>query len=123
MDLHLRQQFDFLLATAVQRYVERLEQRNEGAENALQRLAEQPNAEGVWLDDFVNAVFQDFLLDNGAGACFVLQALEKRSHREIPAGQVADSLITLAKAAFAELLQSKTLETLEQRSGYHGLQT
>ena len=78
MQLHERQQFDFLLLTAAERYVERLTQRNEGAVNALQRLKADPNGEGVWLDEFVNAIFQDFLLENAAGACFILQALGKR---------------------------------------------
>ena len=38
MELYERQQFDFLLQTSVERYVERIEQRNEGATNALERL-------------------------------------------------------------------------------------
>jgi len=64
MDLHEKQQFDFLLNTAVERYVERLEQRNGGVTVALSRLRQDPEAEGIWLSRFTQAVFEDSLLDN-----------------------------------------------------------
>lgn len=117
MDLHERQQFDFLLATAVERYVERLEQRNEGAANALARLRENPEQDGVRLGEFVTAVFADFLLDNPDGACFVLRALPRR-RVEAPPGAVADVLQTMAAAAFAGLLKQKADELLEQHAAY-----
>ncbi len=120
MQLHERQQFDFLLLTAVERYVERLTQRNEGAANALSRLQADPNGEGIWLDQFVDAIFQDFLLDNTAGACFVLQALGKRKIEVVPPGKVDDVLLAMAKQAFAGVLQVKTIEALEQSVMYSG---
>lgn len=120
MQLHERQQFDFLLATAVERYVDTLIQRNEGAANALTRLQQNPNGEGIWLDRYVTAIFQDFLLDNAAGACFVLQALARQSARAPAAGSVETMLLALAKTAFAELLRQKTAEFLEQESMYGG---
>ncbi len=122
MDLYLRQQFDFLLATAVDRFVERLEQRNQGSQGALRKIQTDPQGEGVWLQDFVAAIFQDFLLDNEAGACYVLQALAKQPHAAVVAGQVGTTLIALAQATFASLLREKTIEVLEQRSGYQSVQ-
>jgi hypothetical protein len=123
MDLHERQQFDFLLHSAVERFVERLEQKNQGAENALHRLREDPNGKHVWLDTFTNAIFADFLLDNVAGACFVLSALERGIVRMPFTGKIGDVLIAMAKSAFANLLRQKTEETLEQRTGYQAVET
>lgn len=120
MDLYKRQQFDFLLATAVERYVDTLIQRNEGATNALTRLHDNPNGEGIWLDRFVDAIFQDFLLDDAAGACFVLQALAKRTARAPESGRVETMLVAMAKAAFGDLMGQKTAEFLEQESMYGG---
>ncbi len=123
MDLHLRQQFDYLLATSVERFVERLEHRNEGLAHALRKLESDENGEGVWLHDFVNAVFADFLLDNVEGACFVLQALAQRPHDALQAGRISEILIDMSKSAFGSLLKSKTLEALQQRSAYQSVDT
>ena len=121
MDLHARQQFDFLLATAIERFSERLIQRNEGAENALRRLRENPQGEGIWLDEFVAAIFQDFLLNNTAGACFILESLEKQSiTTDSSSGKVQDLLQHMAQRAFADLLARKLEESLEQAVLYSG---
>ena len=118
MNLYERQQFDFLLITAVERYVERLIQRNEGAENALARLRTDPQSDTIQLNVFVNAVFQDFLLANTAGACFVLQSLETQTLPAPAPGKVETMLIHMAKTAFAKLLLQKTDEFLEQETMY-----
>lgn len=124
MELHRRQQFDFLLHTAVDRYAERLQQRLGGAENALARLREDANGEGVWLDEFTGHLFTDFLLDNVGGACFVLEALARR---KVPTRGVTENaiiektLLDMARSAFAELLAAKTEETLEQRASYQAV--
>ncbi len=118
MDLYQRQQFDFLLHTAVERYAERLEQRNQGAANALAKLRANPQGDGVWLDRFTDALFVDFLLDNIEGACFVLQSLPKS---ELPAqlsGSVEGMVITMAKRAFADVLRRKTEGALEQAAAF-----
>jgi hypothetical protein len=120
MELHEQQQFDFLLLTATERYTERLTQRNEGAEKALRKLRENPQSEGVWLDRYVDAIFQDFLLDNVGGACFVLKALARRTVATPPEGKIETMLITMAKQAFGTLLQQKTEEALEQAIMYGG---
>ena len=116
MDLHEKQQFDFLLNTAVERYVERLEQRNGGAESALQRLRHDPESDGVWLTRFTQAIFDDFLLANVEGACFILKALAKRPAPALAAGKVEATLLAMAQHVFADLLRQKTDEALEQRS-------
>jgi hypothetical protein len=121
MELHERQQFDFLLHTAVERYVERLEQRNEGATNALARLRENPEAEGVWLSEFVEAIFDDFLLNNSAGAAFVMHALASRKAPELsskPGQTVEQFAVVCARAVFAVLFRQKTEEVLEQHASF-----
>jgi hypothetical protein len=126
MDLHQRQQFDFLLQTATERFVARLEERFRGAETALATLRGSPNGEGVWLGGFVDAIFQDFVLDNVDGSCFVLRSLPKRSvesQKETfsTAGTVEQGVAALARGLFAELLLQKSVESLEQHSGYQSV--
>jgi hypothetical protein len=116
MEIHEQQQFDFLMVTAVERYTERLAYRNGGAENALQKARQDWQSEGIWLDQFVNAIFQDFLLDNIGGACFILKALSRRplTLSNLYQSSVEQLLIALAKQAFSELFKQKVEEALEQ---------
>lgn len=120
MELHQRQQFDFLLVTSVDRYVDRLIQRNQGADNALRKLRENPQGEGIWLDQFVDALFEDFLLNNMGGACFLLQALAKQSIPAPTAGKIETMLVAMAREAFGGILRRKTEEYLEQQSSMYG---
>jgi len=126
MDLHQRQQFDFLLQTATERFVARLEERWRGAESAIEKLRGEPDGEGVWLGTFVDAIFQDFLLDNVDGSCFVLRSLPRRSIESqrsalAAAGTVEQGVAALARGLFAELLLQKAAEALEQHSGYQSV--
>jgi len=121
MDLYKQQQFGFFLQTATERYVARLEERFRGSDGALEMLRQDPNAEGVTLDGFTDAVFDDFLLANVEGACFVLQALPKRKIETNEPGTVESTVIAMAKKLFAELLLQKTIESLEQHSGYQSV--
>ncbi len=121
MDLHERQQFDLLLQLAVQRYVERLEQRNEGAVNALLRIRTDPQGEGIWLGQFVDAVFEDFILNTPDGAAFVLRALPQRKIAAPAAGTIEAMLRAMSVSAFGELLRQKTEEELERRTGYQAV--
>lgn len=121
MDLYKQQQFGFFLQTATERYVTRLEERFRGAAGALEALNQDPNGEGVWLNEFVEAVFEDFLLNNVEGACFVLQSLPKRTAESSAAGTVETIVIEMAKKLFSDLLLQKTIESLEQHSGYQSV--
>jgi hypothetical protein len=120
MELHARQQFDFLFNAAIERFVERCEQRCGGPVPALARLRDDPNSEGVWIDEFVQALFSDFLLDNPGGASFVLQALAKRPLPVVttPAPSIGDWLQRVSEQAFASVLAIKTEEALEQRAAF-----
>ena len=121
MDLYQQQQFGFLLQTATERYVTRLEERFRGCEAALEKIKQDPEAEGVWLSQFTAAVFEDFLLENVAGACFVLQSVPRRKTDALAAGTIEQTLIQMAKSVFSELLLQKTIEALEQHSGYQSV--
>ncbi len=118
MDLHQKQQFGFLLETATDRYVARLEERFRGPEKALQTVKDDAEGDGVWLSQFTDAIFEDFLLNNIEGACFVLQALATRQATINGSGRVQDVLLPAAKQLFSELLLQRTVESLEQHSGY-----
>jgi hypothetical protein len=59
---------------------------------------------------------RDFLLDNPASACFVLQALERRRIAAPQPGTIGTMLEQMALRAFADLLAAKTVETLEMSS-------
>ncbi|WP_051331140.1 hypothetical protein [Aneurinibacillus terranovensis] len=109
---------------AVERFSERIIQRNEGAQNALHRLRANPQGEGVWLNEFADAFFRDALLDNSAGSCLILQALANQrindSSRIFVPVTVGEALQELAKQSFATLLQNKTEEALEQTLAFGG---
>lgn len=118
MDAFLRQQFDVLLLTAADRFVERIVQRCEGQSNALRALQADPEGPGVWLSEYVDAVFAEFCLDDAAGAAFVLQALPKRPVTVQDEGTVTDVLVRLAKSTFAALLLAKVVEALDRAERY-----
>jgi hypothetical protein len=118
MEPYLRQQFDMLLLTAADRFSERIAVRCEGQAQALRQLRDAPDGEGVWLADFVDAVFAEFCIDNAAGACFVLEAAQKRITSVAAEGTVADILVQMAKSIFAKLLAAKTAESLDRAERY-----
>jgi hypothetical protein len=75
----------------------------------------------VWLDEFVAALFADFLLDNAAGAAFVLQALARRPAPPLPVieGEPVERLLMrLAHVSFGVVLRNKSEEALEQRQAF-----
>lgn len=114
MDAYQRQQFDGVLYMAAQNFAERIVQRCAGQDDALHRLRTDPHGEGIWLDEYIDAVFAESCLDDAAGAAFVLEALHKRQVTVEDTGSVADVLVRLAKATFAELLTAKTVEAMER---------
>jgi len=113
MELHEQAQFDFLLNTAAERFVERLVQRTGGLEEGLAALRADPQGDGVWLDEFVRAVLRDFLLDNTAGACFVLGNCARRTLEVVAQGTVDQVLRDLAVRAFADVLTVKVDQGIE----------
>ena len=118
MELYARQQFDVFLISAAERFSERIVQRCAGAENALNQLKSDANGEGIWIDQFVEHLFEDFLLNNTAGACFILSALEKRDVEINETGKVEQVLQKAAQKVFAELLKNKTIESLDRSVGF-----
>lgn len=118
MDLHQRQQFDVLLAQAGEAFVERIVQRCAGQDNALRALEQDPNTEGVWLDDFVDALFADWCLDNAEGAMFVLGALQRRHVTLEADGEVGEVLVRAAKSVFGDLLYGRVRESMARASVY-----
>jgi hypothetical protein len=126
MDFYQRQQFDFLLQTATERFVARLEERHRGPEAAAAALRSDPIATKGAIDEFVAAVFADFLLDNADGAAFVLRSLPQRpiaAHRDaiVATVTVEESLTALARGLFGELLLVKTVEALDQHARYQAV--
>ena len=119
MDLHERQLFDVLLAQSGSAFIERIVQRCAGQQAALEALRADRNADGVWLDEFVDAVFTDWCLDNVEGAAFVLCALQRRPLSEpIGAASVGDALLAGAKRAFGDLLHQRVLESMSRANAY-----
>lgn len=121
MDLHQQQQFGFLLQTAAERYALRLEERFRGATDALAQLRADPEHEAIMLTGFTDAIFEDFLLGNAAGAAFVLQGAPRREAPAVEGGRVEEVLVAMAKSVFADLLLLKTGEVLEQHSSFEGV--
>ncbi len=122
MDLYKQQQFSFFLQTATERFAARLEERFRGPEQALTAIKQgDDGGDEIWLQPFTDAVFEDFLLNNVEGACFVLQALAKRSAEAVESGNVESILISMAKQLFSELMLQKTIEMLEQHAGYQSV--
>lgn len=117
MNLHEKQQFDFFLMTSAERFADRIVQRCAGSANALRQLKEDPQGEGIWIEEFVEALFEDFLLNNTAGACFILSALERRPVEISETGKVEEVLQKMARKVYAELLRIKIIESLEQSIG------
>lgn len=118
MELHLRQQFELMLSEATGNFVERIVHRCGGEESALQRLQEHPNADGVWIDEFVNAFFEEHLLTSIGGSCFILEALERRSVPPDDGGPVSEVLPRLARAAFADVLAVQAAQLIQRTLVY-----
>lgn len=118
MDNHLRQAFELLLADAVDSFVERTVHRCGGPGPALERLRTDPDGDGVWRDEFVAAVFSEQLLDTTSGACFVLDALERREVPEDPGGKVGDVVARLARAAFTDVLTARADQQLQRQLAF-----
>jgi len=118
MEPHLRQQFDLLLQEATGNFVERVVHRCGGPETALARLQSDPESEGVWVGEFVDSWFCEQLLDSTSGACFVLDALERRTLPADPGGPGSEVLGRLARAAFADLLVRQATQAVSRQLAF-----
>lgn len=108
-------------------FAERIVQRCAGQDAAIAALADDPEGEGVWLSQFVDAVFDEWCLADADGAAFVLRALRTRPlpadgltqlSADLVGGTVEQLLIGTAKATFAQLLRNKVLESMRRASVY-----
>jgi len=119
MELYLRQQFELLLQEATGNFSERIVHRCGGEQPALDRLRDDPQGEGVWLDQYVDNFFDEHLLSGTGAACFVLEALERRTLPADPGGVVSEVLPRLARAAFAEVLAAQTAQLIQRQMVYN----
>ncbi len=117
MDDFRRVHIDNLVHEACDLLCETAIHRCDGPTRALAILRTNPNAEGVWLDRFVEMFFREHALDNTAGACAVLEALERRpmptAEPETP-DTVGHALRAASARAFAALVRAKAEEALER---------
>lgn len=125
MRAYEQQYFNTLVAVATERFIERTIYRNEGAEKALHLLKQDPYGENVWLDRFVHSFFEEFLLNNAAGYCIVLQALANRSYNFLEISEnetvkIINLLERTAKQSFETLLLQKAEEAIEQNILFGG---
>ena len=116
MELFARQHFDVILREAAGNFAERCVYRCGGPQAAFQAVTD--DAAVLDVDAFVGAFFAENLLEDTAGACFVLEALERRTLPADPGGPVADVLSRLAQAAFREVLIAQTGQVLQQQQIY-----
>jgi len=118
VELYLKQQFELMLQDATGNFTERIVHRCGGPVNALALLADDPDGEGVFRSEFVQACFEDNLINNAAGYCFVLESLERRELPADPGGPVGEVLARLAKAAFADVLTTMTAQLIQRQQIY-----
>ena len=118
MEPYLQQQFELLLQDATGNFAERTVYRCGGPDTALERLAADPDGQGVHRSEFVDAFFAENLLDNGGGHAFVLQALARRTLPADPGGPVDEVLARLARAAFAGVLTTMTAQLIQRQQIY-----
>lgn len=118
MELFLRQQFEVLLQQATSDFAERVVYRCGGPDEAVARLTDDPDGDGVHRADFVRAFLAENLLDNAAGYAFVLEALEQRTVPADPGGPVGQVLARLAHAAFADVLAGQARQLILRQQVY-----
>ena len=107
MELFLSQQFELLLQEAAGNFTERMPLPLRRAGPALAALAEDPDGGGACAAEFVQAFFEENLLDNIAGYCFVLEALERRTLPADPGGPVAEVLGASGTSSVRDVLTTR----------------
>lgn len=119
METWSRSLFDLVLMSSQDRLFERAAARFGGEDAALARLKSPDDSVEQLVADFVDALFGDFGIADAAGACFVLQGLQ-RQRVAIASfdGPIEGLLVKVAKDAFSALLVRKTVETAELSMSY-----
>ncbi|NRA58188.1 MAG: hypothetical protein HRU13_08780 [Phycisphaerales bacterium] len=120
MDDHVRLHMDSLVHEACDLLCETAMHRCDGPTNALRVLRDDPNAEGVWLDRFVDMFLREHSLASTAGACAILEAFERRPMPSVDGGAVGESLRAASVAVFTDLVRLKAEESLERASVSEG---
>ncbi len=75
----------------------------------------------MWVDQYVEALLEDFLLNNADGSAFIVRALPTRTLSPPPAGTGESMLDAMAHAALGEML--RTEEQLEHTINFQALHT
>jgi hypothetical protein len=114
VETYLRQQAERLLAIATDAFVERAVHRCGGPQPALERLRDDPNGDGLWVDAFTSAFLTEELLDNPDGAAFVLRAFPRRQVTASVTGTVSDVLLAQAHQVLSDLVVAKADQALQQ---------
>jgi hypothetical protein len=120
LELYEKRLFEEVLNLAVSQFCERVTQRLQGGDRALAVLRENPEADGVWLSQYTANFFQDNLLDNTAGALFILSALERQKLSIEFQGTAGDAMQVAARQVFSALLLRKAIESIESSLAFGG---
>jgi hypothetical protein len=115
---HERMHIDGLIHEACDLLCETSIHRCGGPRNALARLRNDPDGEGVWLDRFVKMFLAEHALNSEAGACAILEALARRPMPEAGGATIGEVILQASSNAFRELVRSKADEALERASIY-----
>jgi len=120
MNDHERLHVDALVHEACDLLCETAIQRCAGPTNALRRLREDPEGDGVWLGRFTRMFLGEHAMDTEAGACAILEALSRRPMPDVAGGTVGEVLRSASHAVFTELVRAKADEALERASLHEG---
>jgi hypothetical protein len=120
MELYERQHADRLIETAATDFVGRAVHRCGGVDEALRRLREDPDGEGVWATRFVEAFVTEEMLDTPAASAFVLEAFPTRTVGPDGGGPVADVVGRLARQVLHDLIVARADQHLQQAQMWQG---
>lgn len=120
MNDHERIHIDALMHEACDLLCETAIQRCAGPTNALRRLREDPDGDGIWLGRFIATFLGEHALDTEAGACTILEAFARRPMPAVEGTTIGDTLRAAAIAAFTELVRAKADEALERAAAHEG---
>ena len=112
IDTLLHDACDIVCQTAIQRC--------DGPTNTLKKLREDPNGEGIWLDQFIPMFLGERAFDTDAGACAILEAFAKKPMPQVQGDSISSTLRGASRSIFAEMVLLKIDETLQRGSMQEG---